>query len=1462
MPLLNWDTTNLASASLPGRVLPPEPPPEPGMGGNPILDTAAAAFRQSNIISNLPGAFSPPPRVPGYNPMTDPQIAGFEDEAHRFVHSASPAETAGKIAQIGQEQRDRRTLGQAGGWGLAASIAAGTVDPATLASMMIPAAGPAAWGGRLLRIGAAVAANMAVDTASEVALHQLQELRTVDESLINVGAGAVLSGAFGALATRVPKSEFDLLRARLNGELRGLEPAPQGGGGSTVGAASVSDATTLSDETIAKGGRFLANTVGRISPVTRLMQSPLKSVRQLAQRLVEVPYVLNKNLRGIATPTAIETDIKRRVARSRLQVVNSLEDAFTKYGQRAAKEGGQAMSLKEFGAQVSQALRRGDVSDVAEVGEVAQAARRIFDEDRKALQELGVVPEEFTLMGAQSYFPRVYDFEAITRNRTDFETRLRDWFKKTPKLLMANDEVLSSVEGAPTQTARFFSEDFADVPDARSVVLRDNTGSEIGRSVIMERGDRWQIVRAQLAPGWKGRGYGQRMISDAALEAEKAGKQLVSDSVVSADQLKAYEGLRRKGWLVEYADKDAVEAAIKSGEDVVGPGPAVTKIMSPEKRLAGLVEQQKAAREALKAAKEAYTGVKAGSREARNDLRAAQRRVAATQEKLDELMLEKEQVALVDTRGKGQRFHGTSSEIPKLDSNYYSPQNIYGQGFYTTDSANVAKGYTKKGGGSQPTIYRVEAADDVKLFDMSQPVPDKIKASLLDPNNEYGVGGLAVDALQQKPNLTLQELYDEVRAGSAPQGYSVDSVQEFFDQLRYSLEQDGYAGLIHTGGGRVGKEPHDVRIYWHPERDVKITKASPDEFTPPKLTAQVDRLKERLVKNDERVSAANNKTMASEADQAKAWKDRRAEQVELRKINREIRSAKAGVAQAKRDAKHSKEVADRAEPMHMSDAEVQTAVMETVDRILGTARGLADVHNPPLPGPYKARSLNVPDEVLEPYLVSDFERVMSGYVRAMAPHLEMRKAFGSSTLQAQKDEIMDSSRAAINALKSNAEKEKLRKATAQAIEDLDRMRDRLLGTAGPKGDAGLGFVRAQRLVRAYNYVRLLGSQVLSSMSDYGHVMSRYGLTRTAATTAKFLTNVKANKLTRADAKRMGTALEWTLDTRSDTLAEIGDDLAGSKLEQYAGWAANKFSRATGMSTWNSVMKAMTSALEQDAVIRALRKPGGPNKNETIKLAQAGIGQEMYDRIRGQLVKYADDSDGMNRARTDMWDDKEAARVLEDAVVKAADIMVVTRGAGDLPLLMDSEVAKTLMQFKSFGMSAVNRVLIPMAQGLARGDVASANGLMAMLAMGGMTYVVKEIAAGREPDLSPERIIPEALNWSGALAYLPDVYDPLAGLVHAPRLSRYTNRTPIETLLGPTLGTATEAYQTVAGVTDLGVTQQDLHRVRAMLPLQNLFYLRRIINALEGETGEAIGAEGATPGTFINRVSETEPAEAQ
>ena len=47
-----------------------------------------------------------------------------------------------------------------------------------------------------------------------------------------------------------------------------------------------------------------------------------------------------------------------------------------------------------------------------------------------------------------------------------------------------------------------------------------------------------------------------------------------------------------------------------------------------------------------------------------------------------------------DTRGQGTQYHGSSREVTSLDDSSYGPVNIYGQGFYTTDAADIATGYS------------------------------------------------------------------------------------------------------------------------------------------------------------------------------------------------------------------------------------------------------------------------------------------------------------------------------------------------------------------------------------------------------------------------------------------------------------------------------------------------------------------------------------------------------------------------------------------------------------------------------------------------------------------------------------------------------------------------------------------------------------------------------------------------
>jgi hypothetical protein len=1069
------------------------------------LDTLAAAWRQNSSVSTLYERFANEqslpfqknfaiPRQEGYDPYDDVQDFADDPEALRaLMRAESPEELQFLKNRVRQERSDRQTIADAGGWGLASALAAGITDPILLASMAIPVAPGIAGASRVARVGAGVAGQAALDTAAEAVLHSGQELRTVGESAFNVGAGVLLSSVLGGIATRIPKGDLDGARRALQAEIaraNGVEmpsraapvTAPAQGmvrmyhGGSpeavdgplwftsslndaqgwaarspgmklwyvdvpestlggdlangiapqtrmelpaeiagqrkplvnqaaegtdSFGAARVVD-SSLEDEGIARGGQTLARTLGKVSVLTRTLQKPFKSARVLAQRMVEVPYLLQKNTKGKATPVSVELAAKRLVQIGRRQATNLLDEAFLEF-----KRSGGTLSRKEFSAEVANALDNGDVSPIPQVAKVAQWARKTFDEDKAFLKQHGI---EFgdEVVGAKSYFPRVYNFEKIMANMPDFRARLFHWYKQNPKIK----------------------------------VTKGADGEEIREAIILE------------------------------------------------------------------------------------------------------------------------------------------------------------------------------------------------------------------------------------------------------------------------------------------------------------------------------------------------------------------------------------------------------------------------------------------------DAEITDAVDDTVNRILGLPTARAELNLRSKTAPMKARVLDVPNAILSPYLERDFEAVMSGYFRGMAPEIEVRRAgFSSPEMVAEFQEVTDEFKRLRAKAGDDAKKvQQLTDEYTEAMEDLTRMRDRLFGNVGPRGTGRhVNWIRLGRTLRTWNYVRLLGSQTLSSMSDVHKLVARYGLAKTMTGTAKFLTNWNLNNLTRENSHRIGAALQHIVDTRTQTMAEIGEEMPRTRYEKGLEWASNKFSRLSLMSQWNSTIQHLTTLLEQDEIVRAATRQRPIDK---ARLAEVGFEADEVEKIKQLTAAHGEDVGGITRMRTELWSDQELARKVEMSILKVADQMITVKGFGDLPMVMDSEIGKTLLQFRSFAMASVNRTMIPLAQGFANGDTArAAQGVATALALGAMTYYAKEFAAGRKPkDLETEegkmRLLAEALSWSGMLGYIPDLWDPIAassgedeeGKSHLPRFSRFESRSPWESALGPTVGTGTTfVANTVNDLLTGGVTAKDITHLRRMMPYQNIFYWRQLVNAIEGEAAEMIDAEGATTMDFADRLTHLEPS---
>lgn len=454
----------------------PEPQqPEPSVWG--------AAFRQNNLLAEM---FRPAKQfepVEGYNPYTDKsEIHGYEQWGSAFADSRSPEETAWLKQQIDDENEDRRVLSEAGGEGVLASIAAGVVDPVTVASMFIPGA----QGGAVARIASQAAIGAAATAASEIALNNQQITRTWGESASHVAAGALMSGVFAAAGTVLSPSVRTAATREVADALDNMSitsatdtaaaSLPEGG---SVGAARINEAT-LEDLTPATGGPVgkLARKAGSyLTPFTRLMESPSKTSRRTALELAENNYTLQGNARGIETPVAAETRV-RGWRREEAAVVVANKQAYGQY-----KAAGGDLSFSQFREEVGNAMRSGDVHANPVVQEAAQAMRTVVNRVKVAQQKLGLLPpdDELKAIGQESYFPRVYKVGKIANERDKFRDMLVDWWSRGEKTMsreeaeIAADTTINRITGAkiPQDFANVFMVKAAGSTRARTLSVPD-----------------------------------------------------------------------------------------------------------------------------------------------------------------------------------------------------------------------------------------------------------------------------------------------------------------------------------------------------------------------------------------------------------------------------------------------------------------------------------------------------------------------------------------------------------------------------------------------------------------------------------------------------------------------------------------------------------------------------------------------------------------------------------------------------------------------------------------------------------------------------------------------------------------------------------------------------------------------------------------------------------------------------
>ncbi|MBK8189054.1 MAG: hypothetical protein IPK79_01210 [Vampirovibrionales bacterium] len=179
--------------------------------------------------------------------------------------------------------------------------------------------------------------------------------------------------------------------------------------------------------------------------------------------------------------------------------------------------------------------------------------------------------------------------------------------------------------------------------------------------------------------------------------------------------------------------------------------------------------------------------------------------------------------------------------------------------------------------------------------------------------------------------------------------------------------------------------------------------------------------------------------------------------------------------------------------------------------------------------------------------------------------------------------------------------------------------------------------------------------------------------------------------------------------------------------------------------------------------------------------------------------------------------------------------------------MSTELGKVVGQFRSFGLAANQRVLLA---GLQRRDAETLSGVALMTGLGMITYLLKQTLAGQEVSDDPAVWVQEGIDRSGVTGWLFDannIAEKMTGgnigisAITGKQGSRFASRNEMGAVLGPTFEPAQDLlFEIPRSVAGDGFSSGDTHRLRKLVPLQNLFYLRKAFDEAEHGINASLG----------------------
>ena len=392
---------------------------------------------------------------------------------------------------------------------------------------------------------------------------------------------------------------------------------------------------------------------------------------------------------------------------------------------------------------------------------------------------------------------------------------------------------------------------------------------------------------------------------------------------------------------------------------------------------------------------------------------------------------------------------------------------------------------------------------------------------------------------------------------------------------------------------------------------------------------------------------------------------------------------------------------------------------------------------------------------------------------------------------------------------------------------------------------------ALRMVRKFNFVRMMNQVGLAQLPELGNLVGSVGLKAMIQQLPNMRRVVGADGIAHLkngfgdDVEAVfGNGLEgWTrtpaerYDQLMDTIQNTKGGSWQQKIERLLDRGARITSKISGMEGIDTMSKRWAYKAVIQRFANEAHGRGGLLKISDKRLADLGLSKEMYGRVKAELVR--PEGVQMNGKRVaglklDQWKDAEAAEAFRRAVYRKSSEIIQKNDLGNTIMWMSHPIGQTLMQFRSFMAAAyVKQTLKSLHM---RDPEAFINASMAMF-IGAMVYEVqtREQAIGRS---DKEQFLRDRLTWdkivsagfakAGVSSILPMLVDtalPAFGYKPQFSYSRTTGQASDLLLGNPGSGLVNDtakAASALRGVAHGDPSQEELRAIMKLSPFGNAF----------------------------------------